>query len=116
RKKVSGAPYHKKHEHDKVDPSKLPADSHVRLAKDTKQQMHRRAYSYTNGIDKSTGTIDAGLLFICFTQNPAKQFLPMLSIMGKMDKLNEYTVPIGSAMFACQGGLAPGEIFGEKLL
>ncbi|EAD2660493.1 deferrochelatase/peroxidase EfeB [Listeria monocytogenes] len=116
RKKVSGAPYHKKHEHDKVDPSKLPADSHVRLAKDTKQQMHRRAYSYTNGIDKSTGTIDAGLLFICFTQNPAKQFLPMLSIMGKMDKLNEYTVPIGSAMFACQGGLAPGEVFGEKLL
>ena len=35
--------------------------------------------------------------------------------MGKMDKLNEYTIPIGSALFACQGGLQPGEFFGQKI-
>ena len=115
RKKQSGAPYGKKHEFDAVDVSKLPADSHVRLAKKTKQQMHRRAYSYTSGMDNQTGTLDAGLLFICFTSNPAVQFLPMLKIMGKMDKLNEYTIPIGSALFACQGGLQPGEFFGQKI-
>lgn len=115
RKKHSGAAYGKKGEFEKVDSKKLPTDSHVRLAKETNQQMQRRAYSYTAGVDNRTGNLDAGLLFICFTQNPDKQFLPMLKIMGKMDKLNEYTIPIGSALFACQGGLEPGEYFGEKI-
>ncbi|PKG22710.1 iron uptake transporter deferrochelatase/peroxidase subunit [Niallia nealsonii] len=115
RNKQSGAPYGGELEFDAVDVSQMPVDSHVRLAKETNQQIHRRAYSYTSGIDAKTGTLDAGLLFICFTSNPSKQFLPMLSVMGKMDKLNEYTIPVGSALFACQGGLAPGEFFGEKI-
>ncbi|MBC2370966.1 deferrochelatase/peroxidase EfeB [Listeria booriae] len=116
RHKKTGAPYGKKKEFDKVNPAKMPTDAHVRLAKDTKQQMHRRAYSYTSGVDAKTGRLEAGLLFICFTQNPETQYLPMLRIMGKMDKLNEYTVPIGNALFACQGGLQVGEYFGQKLL
>ncbi|MBC6316131.1 iron uptake transporter deferrochelatase/peroxidase subunit [Listeria grandensis] len=116
RHKHSGAPYGKKKEHDKVNPAKLPTDAHVRLAKDTKQQMHRRAYSYTSGVDAKTGRLEAGLLFICFTQNPETQYLPMLHVMGKMDKLNEYTIPIGNALFACQGGIQAGEYFGQALL
>ncbi|MBE6183906.1 MAG: deferrochelatase/peroxidase EfeB [Bacillus sp. (in: Bacteria)] len=116
RKKASGAAYGKKHEFDPVNVKKMPADAHVRLAKETGQQIHRRAYSYTLGMDSKTGTVNAGLLFICFTQNPEKQMIPMLKVLGEKDALNEYTKHIGSAMFACPGGLKQGMYFGQTIL
>lgn len=77
--------------------------------------MHHRAYSYQNGIDEMNGTIEAGLLFIAFTQNPEEQYIPMLQLMGRKDKLNEYTIPIGNGLYACQKGLKNGEYFGQQL-
>ncbi len=115
RKKESGAAYGRKKEFDPVVMSKQPIDSHVKLAKDVKTQMHRRAYSYQKGIDEYTGNIEAGLLFIAFTQNPEAQYIPMLQLMGKKDKLNEYTIPIGNGLYACQKGLQQGEYFGQQL-
>jgi deferrochelatase/peroxidase EfeB len=115
RKKESGAAYGRQEEFEPVILSKQPIDSHVKLAKDVKKKMHRRAYSYQNGIDEITGTIDAGLLFIAFTQNPEEQYIPMLQLMGRKDKLNEYTIPIGNGLYACQKGLKKGEYFGQQL-
>ncbi|MGV3487190.1 MAG: iron uptake transporter deferrochelatase/peroxidase subunit [Tuberibacillus sp.] len=115
RKKVSGAPYGTIHEHDPVDLTKLPKDSHVFLAKSTGQQIFRRAYSYTDSIDPKTGQIRAGLLFICFQQNPDQSFIPMLHLLSKKDKLNEYTQHIASAMFAVPRGIQKGEYIGEAL-
>lgn len=116
RRKHSGAAYGKTGEFDPVSPGELPADSHVRLAKQDGAQMHRRAYSYTGGIDARTGSVDAGLLFLSYQRNPDKQFVPMLRLMSQMDKLNEYTVHIASGLFACPGGWKPGEYVGQRLL
>nr|WP_281367818.1 Dyp-type peroxidase [Saccharibacillus deserti] len=116
RHKDSGAAYGRSGEFDAVSPAELPADSHVRLAKQDGAQMHRRAYSYTGGIDARTGNVDAGLLFLSYQRNPDKQFVPMLRLMSRTDKLNEYTSHIASGLFACPGGWKPGEYVGQRLL
>ncbi|MBB6735393.1 deferrochelatase/peroxidase EfeB [Cohnella sp. CBP 2801] len=114
--KVSGAAFGAKGEFDAVDASKLPADSHVALAKQTKQQIHRRAYSYTDKVDPRTGNVDAGLLFISYQRNPDEQFIPMLRLMQSKDALNEYVSHVASGMFACPGGLREGRYIGQNIL
>ena len=116
RRKESGAPYGKTGEFDTVDASALPVDAHVRLAKESKQMIHRRGYSYTDGIDPRTGNVNAGLLFISFQRNPDDQLLPMLKLMQSRDALNEYTAHVASGMFACSRGLKPGEYIGQNIL
>ncbi|MEW4285231.1 iron uptake transporter deferrochelatase/peroxidase subunit [Priestia koreensis] len=116
RKKDSGAPYGKAKEHDKVNLSQLPKTSHTAIAKGSGQQIYRRAYSYTDGVDAKTGYVDAGLMFIAYQKNPTQQFLPMLLMLSKQDKLNEYTKHIGSAMFACPKGIKKGSYIGKELL
>lgn len=120
----SGAPLGKKTEFDSVDLKLkdekgkfvIPETSHVRQAKgDGKQVMLRRPYSYTNGMDIKTGSFDAGLLFISFQRKPSKQFIPVQERLAKMDKLNEYTVHRGSAIFACLPGISKGGFIGDTL-
>ncbi|KMY51754.1 iron uptake transporter deferrochelatase/peroxidase subunit [Peribacillus loiseleuriae] len=120
----SGAPLGQNLEMDPVDLElkdqsgklMIPENAHVRLAKgDGKQVILRRPYSYTNGMDAKTGSFDAGLLFICFQREPSKQFIPMQQRLAKMDKLNEYTVHKGSAIFACLPGTSLGGFIGETL-
>ncbi|WP_442600572.1 iron uptake transporter deferrochelatase/peroxidase subunit [Paenibacillus sp. KN14-4R] len=115
RSKESGAPYGAKNEFDTPDISKMPADAHVRLAKESKQQIHRRAYSYTEGVDPRTGHVDAGLLFLSFQKNPDQQLIPMLRLMQNQDKLNAYTSHVASALFACPRGLREGEYIGQSI-
>lgn len=116
RKKRSGASYGNMEEHDKVKLDKLPSNSHVHIAKSTGQEIYRRAYSYTDGINPKTGSIDAGLAFISYQKSPAKQFLPMLKKMSLQDRLNEYTKHVGSALFACPRGVQKGEYIAQGLL
>ncbi|WP_040950594.1 iron uptake transporter deferrochelatase/peroxidase subunit [Gorillibacterium massiliense] len=115
RYKESGAAYGSTGEFDPVNVSRLPADSHVSLAKQTGQRIHRRAYSYTGSVDLRTGNVDAGLLFLSYQRNPEEQFIPMLRMMQSKDKLNEYTAHIASGMFACPGGLRQGEYIGQRI-
>ncbi|AZN41118.1 iron uptake transporter deferrochelatase/peroxidase subunit [Paenibacillus albus] len=116
RSKLSGAAFGSHGEFDSFDLSKLPEKSHVSLAKQTKQQIHRRAYSYTDKVDPRTGNIDAGLLFISYQRNPDEQFLPMLKLMQNNDALNSYVAHVGSAMFACPAGLKQGRYIGQNIL
>jgi len=116
RAKESGAAYGSKEEFEPVQTSELPQTSHVFLAKQSGQAIHRRAYSYTGAIDPRTGQLDAGLLFLSYQRNPQEQFIPMLRMMQSKDKLNEYTQHIGSAMYACPGGLLEGQYIGQALL
>ncbi|MGC4377928.1 iron uptake transporter deferrochelatase/peroxidase subunit [Fictibacillus sp. Mic-4] len=115
RKKVSGAPFGKVHEYDSVSLNDLPANSHVRLARETKTKMLRRAYSYSDGLDPKTGYLDAGLFFISFQQSVKKQFIPMLSKMARSDALNEYIQHVSSSVFACPPGVKKGGFIGEQL-
>lgn len=114
--KESGAAYGKKGEFDTPDPSLMPVGSHVRLAKESKQLIHRRGYSYTDGVDPRTGNVNAGLLFISYQRNPDEQLIPMLKLMQSQDLLNEYILHVGSGLFACPGGLREGQYIGQNIL
>lgn len=114
RYKDSGAPFGKKDEFDEVDLDLLPEDSHVRLAKEADKPIYRRSYSYSDGIDETTGQFDTGLLFLSFQKDP-DSFVKVLTNLGAQDKMNEYVTHIGSGLFACFGGVKKGEYLGQKL-
>ncbi|MED4403789.1 iron uptake transporter deferrochelatase/peroxidase subunit [Metabacillus fastidiosus] len=124
RHRDSGAPLSKKNEFDQVDLEEknengqyvIPKTSHVRVAHGKgKEQILRRAYSYADGMDLKTGTFDAGLFFMSYQRKPSKQFVPMQQRLAQMDKLNEYIVHKGSAVFACLPGVKKGGFIGETL-
>lgn len=124
RHRDSGAPLGGKREHDEVDLNKkddkgnpvIPIDSHVALARgDGSIKILRRSYSYSSGMDTKTGQLDAGLLFVCYNRNLSKQFIPMQRRMGESDRLNEYIVHTGSAIFACFPGVSKGGYIGQTL-
>jgi len=97
----------------------IPADSHVRLAsahENDGARILRRGYSFTDGVDESLGELEAGLFFICFQRDPAKQFVAIQRRLGQVDALNEYIKHVGSALFAVPPGVNPGGYVGEPLL
>jgi deferrochelatase/peroxidase EfeB len=96
----------------------IPVDSHVRLAsarENSGARILRRGYSFTDGVDESLGELEAGLFFICFQRDPAKQFVPIQQRLGQIDALNEYIKHVGSALFAVPPGAKPGGFIGEGL-
>lgn len=97
----------------------IPVDSHVRLASAAENdgaRILRRGYSFTDGVDESLGELEAGLFFICFQRDPAKQFVPIQRRLGQIDALNEYIKHVGSALFAIPPGARRGGYVGEGLL
>jgi len=116
RHKESGAAYGANSEFDSFDSSHMPIDAHVRLAKESKQLIHRRGYSYTDGVESRTGNVSAGLLFISFQRNPEEQLVPMLKLMQSKDALNPYTSHVASGLFACPGGLREGQYIGQSIM
>jgi deferrochelatase/peroxidase EfeB len=127
RSKESGAPLTGKTEFQRVDLDAtssdgkpvIAADSHIRLAAPVTndgQKILRRGYSFTDGTDPETGALDAGLFFICYQQDPRKQFIPIQARLGAHDGLNEYIKHTGSGIFAVPPGLsAVGDWWGKKL-
>jgi deferrochelatase/peroxidase EfeB len=126
RRKYSGAPLGEENEFDPLPLEELngtdpviPHDAHVRLASSTENggvQILRRGYSFTDGVDQSLGELEAGLFFIAYQRDPAKQFVVLQEKLGVHDALNEYTKHVGSALFAVPGGTQPGGYVGEALL
>ena len=85
----------------------IPDNAHIRLAafeNNDGLRILRRGYSFTDGIDARTGTLDAGLFFISFQKDPA-QFITLQRKLGSQDALNEYIRHVGSALFACPQGV-----------
>ncbi|MGV1048116.1 MAG: iron uptake transporter deferrochelatase/peroxidase subunit [Solirubrobacterales bacterium] len=126
RRKYSGAPLggHDEFEPLPLDAEKdgkpvIPVDAHVRLASaqaNGGERILRRGYSFTDGVDESLGELEAGLFFICFQRDPAKQFVAIQRRLGSSDALNEYIKHVGSAVFAVPPGARPGGYVGETLL
>jgi deferrochelatase/peroxidase EfeB len=115
RAKDSGAPLTGKGEFDDPDYAAvgadgepvIPADAHIRLASPENNgglRILRRGYSYTDGIDATTGTLDAGLFFVSFQSSP-QAFVTLQRKLGSKDALNEYIRHVGSALFACPQGV-----------
>ena len=135
RRKASGAPLTGGHEFspldlDAVDNEGNPLiaqNAHVRLASaiaTNGARIMRRAYSYNDGLTfiaerwppwRQGLLYDAGLLFIAYQRDPRTGFTPMFEPMSKLDMLNQYATHIGSALFACPGGVQPGEFVGQRL-
>lgn len=126
RYKTSGAPLTGKHEFDTPDLTAtaggepvVPANAHIRLAAPESnhgQKILRRGYSYTDGIDATTGLLDAGLFFLAYQKDPRRQFVPIQQRLGTHDALNEYIRHTGSALFAVPPGLSgPGDWWGKQL-
>lgn len=95
----------------------IPEFSHMRRARSENpgERIYRRAYNYD---DAPTGReiSQSGLLFISYQADVTKQFIPIQQRLDELDLLNEWTTPIGSAVFAIPPGCAEGGYIGETLL
>ena len=125
RTKGQGAPLGQRQEFDAVDLAKkgtdgqpaIPETAHIRLASHEHLKgirLLRRGYNFTDGSD-GVGHLDAGLFFIAFCRDAAKQFVPMQKALASKDALNEYIEHNGSAVFACPPGVRRGGYWGEPL-
>lgn len=124
RHKVSGAPLTGSREFDTPAFEKksadglpvIPATAHMRLAAHENNggiKILRRSYNYTEGINQ-VGLLDAGLLFICYQNDPA-HFETLQSKLGAADALSEYISHIGSAVFFVPPAPPVGSYIGEGM-
>lgn len=124
RAKDTGAPHGQTSEFDPVDLEARDADgelliaedSHIRLASPHANggiRMLRRGYNYTDGVDQAHGSLEAGLFFIAFVNDPAHFATVQRNL--RTDTLNEYIRHISSGVYACPGGLGTGETWADKL-
>lgn len=124
RKLANGAPLTGKEEFDEPDFDAttaigfpvIPQFAHIRRARgDGTERIFRRAYNYDErplGSDVS----DSGLIFVSMQADIDRQFTPMQRRLDELDLLNEWTVPIGSAVFAIPPGCAEDGFIGDTLL
>lgn len=120
----NGAPLTGQHEHDEPDfdaknslgLTVIPNFSHMRRARsdDPDQRIFRRGYNYDERPD-GTSVSNSGLVFVSYQADIAKQFIPLQQRLDDLDLLNEWTTPIGSAVFLVPPGCAPGGYVGESL-
>ncbi|WP_326822011.1 Dyp-type peroxidase [Streptosporangium sp. NBC_01756] len=121
----TGAPLTGRVEHDEPDLAMLDATgfpviseyAHIRRAHVTDPGMRilRRVYNYDEGLTPE-GHADSGLLFASYQADVARQFLPVQRKLAEADLLNEWTTPIGSAVFAIPPGCSADGWIGETLL
>jgi dye decolorizing peroxidase len=120
-----GAPLTGTREHDEPDleargPGGLEVIApfaHIRRSRsdDPEQRFLRRAYNYDDA--PGPGELSAsGLLFATYQADVLRQFAPIQERLDTLDLLNEWTTPIGSAVFAVPPGAREGEHLGQGLL
>ncbi|ATO12670.1 peroxidase [Micromonospora sp. WMMA2032] len=121
----TGAPLTGTAEHDEPDFAALgpegltviPDFSHLTRARvtDDRQKILRRPYNY-DGVPTAEGHADSGLVFAAYQADIARQFLPIQRRLAERDLLNEWTTPIGSAVFAVPPGCPEGGWVGQQVL
>lgn len=124
RRQDTGAPLTGVHEHDQPDFGAtengipvIPENSHIARAhhRSAREQFLRRAYNYDDPPPVGSVT-DAGLIFAAYQRDIDEQFLPVQRRLAEADALNEWTTPVGSAVFAIPPGVREGGYIGEQLL
>ena len=91
--------------------------AHTRRARteDRSERFLRRPYNYDD--PPPAGALsDSGLVFVTFQADLERQFLPVQQRLAELDLLNEWTSPVGSAVFAVLPGARRGEVLGQALL
>ncbi|WP_420481463.1 Dyp-type peroxidase [Arthrobacter jiangjiafuii] len=126
---ASGAPLTGTAEHDEPDfaargPLGFPViadSSHLRRARpdDARQRIFRRPYNYDDAPAAADGTpggiSNSGQIFVSYQADVDRQFVPIQQRLDQLDILNEWTVPVGSAVFAVPPGVFEGGFIGEQL-
>ncbi|MGA1170801.1 MAG: Dyp-type peroxidase [Aquiluna sp.] len=94
----------------------IPEFAHIRRAapQENGERIFRRPFSYDNGMNER-GSVDVGLLWTAYQRDISKQYLPIQRRLEQLDLLNQWTVPIGSAVFAIPGGVQGSELLAEAL-
>ncbi|MGO1183791.1 MAG: Dyp-type peroxidase [Micrococcaceae bacterium] len=120
-----GAPLTGAVEHDEPDfGAKTPLGfpviedfAHIRRAHSQapEEQILRRGYNYDRPPQGDGRISDTGLVFLSYQADVTRQFLPIQQRLAEGDRLNEWTTPIGSAVFAIPPGCAPGGYIGDSL-
>lgn len=122
---ANGAPLTGTKEHDEPDFDAktsigfpvIPEFSHMRRARseNTSERIFRRGYNYDD-IPTGREISNSGLLFVSYQADVTKQFVPIQKRLDELDLLNEWTTPIGSAVFAIPPGCGEGGYIGDTLL
>ena len=127
RRLSDGAPLTGGREHDDVDLMAfgeagpvVPLHSHVRMSHPRMNggaRIFRKGLNYTyDTVEDGEPRTEAGLLFLSYQADVARQFTPIQQRLDHADALNEWTTAIGSAVFAVLPGFAPGGWLGDSLL
>jgi deferrochelatase/peroxidase EfeB len=97
---------------------------HANAAANGAAEILRRGYSYNDGVNftaerwppwRQGMEYDAGLLFVCYQTDPRTGFVKLFDRMAKFDMLNQFVTHTGGGLFACPGGVQPGEYIGQRL-
>ncbi|MFI6865611.1 Dyp-type peroxidase [Nocardia sp. NPDC050406] len=95
----------------------IPKSSHIARAHHTHdgERFLRRGYNYDDAPPPGAVS-NSGLLFACFQRDIDAQYLPVQQRLAEFDALNQWTTPIGSAVFAIPPGVpTPGGYLGQPL-
>ena len=122
---ATGAPLTGTSEHDEPDFAAttsigfpvIPEFSHIRRARseNSDERIFRRGYNY-DAVPASGEISNSGLLFVSYQADVGRQFVPLQRRLDELDLLNEWTTPIGSAVFAIPPGCGESGFVGETLL
>ncbi|APX34861.1 peroxidase [Brachybacterium sp. P6-10-X1] len=99
----------------------IPEFAHMRRANGVDegehQEIYRRPYNYdVPPPADSTALSESGQLFVAFQADLTGQYVPIQQRLADLDLLNQWTTPIGSAVFAIPPGCAEGEYLGQAVL
>src|SRR5699024_2757785 len=120
----TGAPFTGTAEHapadfeavDEIGPPVIPPESHMARGRqrDRSEAMLRRPYHYDDPPEGDEMS-NTGLLFTAYQADPVRTYIPVQQRLAQQDALNEWTIPIGSAVFAIPPGAPDGGYVGEGL-
>jgi deferrochelatase/peroxidase EfeB len=95
-----------------LDPKgqRIPLMAHIRSANPrtqatADQRILRRGYNYARGVDQA-GTLDQGLVFVAFNQNPRRQFQTIQRRLIE-EPMVDYITPVGGGYFFTPPGAGP---------